>query len=857
MTDVKFVCILLCILLCLSQVCYGQIIPHNNDTILIETYAQLKTLEGVEVLNKSLFIVGGNNIIDLKPLRSLRVIGGYLVIWRSPALSSLNDLYQLQSIDGNPLYLSQSLSVLIENNKNQSNGMCFADTVDWGQITSHQTSVYDNGQNCPSCNTECIGCWGVSPRLCQQCQHFKSGVTCVSSCPNGTIQINKTCIEFIPNSPLLNGVAINYSSIEISWQNMESPNGVILGYRLNMNGTTVHYKIIDDYLVGNGLTESPELETNTTIIDLEFNSVYSFQIQSMTSVGWSNYSLPIVVRTHDGIPSSPTNQTVIVINASSAFLKWTLPIFPAGEIKAYQINVSGENGFSDLIIVSSNVTNYYLTELMPNTSYSFNIVATNRFYDSHFTNTIEFVTPYSYPNSPVVNISDITPFDTTITWQDTGTDFYQIDMYETRLYSSSNSSIDMLVQMFRKNITEYVADGLSPYTNYTFDIRGYNAYGYTNWTQISWQTLVTNPPIPRIPEVSEVTSTDIIFEVFPVSSINGQISYYQFIIERTSGNINTSNLENYTIMMYDVSQYVSLQNLTSICANESYRVALTAVVSFGSQLLMSQSNFTSNYQINEPRDKSSGWYIYLIIAIAVTGVCVGFALRVGRRRINAHVRTNAVKDVLENGNTVHANPIYREPSQPHTPVSNPMYYATGNSLNGSVNFSPYNTLNGIPNPKKKNTTVYNHLQRFPTIRESPETDNLPYVYDTNEDYYDEPRKTYPSTSFPNMVESNQSSYFIPPPPPLPNATDIIEATKKMNQVKLECGVTSSDHIVAKPRHEPSHYVFTDELKQALKNKNTMNTDNNDDHPTSSLSRFHPPDMIPINTLTQHPYENYK
>ena len=166
----------------------SDICGRYDETLFVNYKDDLELLSHCRVINTSIFINGGYQIDSLKPLSNLRYIMGYLVIIDSHSLADLNGLHNLHSIVGKELY-SNNYSLVIKHNTDilHSWGLCYADLVNWTLITGYDTWIYDNGPFCPICDPECDGCWGPGPQLCQICQHYLSGFTCVNVCSPGTI----------------------------------------------------------------------------------------------------------------------------------------------------------------------------------------------------------------------------------------------------------------------------------------------------------------------------------------------------------------------------------------------------------------------------------------------------------------------------------------------------------------------------------------------------------------------------------------------------------------------------------------------------------------------------------------------
>ena len=148
----------------------------KKDTFFININKDIEAISNCSTINGSLFINGENNIDSLSGLSNINYITGELVIIDSHIVNSLKGLHNLKNIGGENLYLDQ-YSVAIKhniNNKNDSHqGLCYVNKLDWSLLTNSQYTFSNNGKNCPDCHSNCLGCFGPGPRLCQQCRYFQ------------------------------------------------------------------------------------------------------------------------------------------------------------------------------------------------------------------------------------------------------------------------------------------------------------------------------------------------------------------------------------------------------------------------------------------------------------------------------------------------------------------------------------------------------------------------------------------------------------------------------------------------------------------------------------------------------------
>ena len=260
-----------------------------NDLNFIGSKEDIDTLINCSYLNGSLFINGDYNLNSLEGLEKLEEIDGFLVIIDSHMLKNYKGLHNLKRINGNNLYLKDYSAVSKYNNnfKNDSyRGLCYTDLIDWAKITDYRSIDLNNGLNCPQeCHSECIGCFGPGPKLCQECKHFEYNDTCVSDCYFG----NKSyCNDEFPIKKIdLHFKRINNTFINLFWNKLtlNESRGIIKEYKLIINDIEIlkSVKSDNDYDYKNLI--------NNYSYNIEFNKTYNFTICYSNNIGelCSNY----------------------------------------------------------------------------------------------------------------------------------------------------------------------------------------------------------------------------------------------------------------------------------------------------------------------------------------------------------------------------------------------------------------------------------------------------------------------------------------------------------------------------------------------------------------------------------------
>jgi len=352
----------------------SNICGKSDDVLFINSNVDLELVSHCETFNTSLFISGGYQIQSLLELSNTKYITGYLVIIDTHLLEDLYGLHNLVYISGDELY-SNNYSVVIRHNNVPSDsdiGLCYVDTINWNLITNKEQWIEDNGNFCPNCDVECNGCWGPGPQLCQQCNNFKSGYTCVNVCPNNINVVGNTCIERLPGEPILLGHAIRYDKILLQFIESNVANGVTLGYDLLMNN--ILYKqfsldrdssniyLTDNYTYG----DSNEIIYSMNIDNLDVYTEYNFSMRVFNSVGYGNYSSPIKIKTLEGIPPTP-NAPVASLVYENILVKIDRVSDINGPIIKYKI-IDNKNSVK---YTGNYINNITVSSIIPNTNYSY------------------------------------------------------------------------------------------------------------------------------------------------------------------------------------------------------------------------------------------------------------------------------------------------------------------------------------------------------------------------------------------------------------------------------------------------------------------------------------------------------
>ena len=162
--------------------------------------------------------------------------------------------------------------------------------------------------------------------------------------------------EAVPEGVSNPGVRdLSTTSVEITWSQPTSPNGIITNYTIRRDGDVIFQGLQFEYV-----------DT-----DLEGDVLYSYTVEAVNSAG-GTASPETVIRTRVGIPEGLAAPVLTVLNSTAILARWSAPTKANGEIFNYTLHVNEMELFMALQF------NYTITGLSPFTSYSIFVEACNQ-----------------------------------------------------------------------------------------------------------------------------------------------------------------------------------------------------------------------------------------------------------------------------------------------------------------------------------------------------------------------------------------------------------------------------------------------------------------------------------------------
>jgi hypothetical protein len=191
-------------------------------------------------------------------------------------------------------------------------------------------------------------------------------------------------------------------------------------------------------------------------------------------------------------PTAPSNLVATAASGTQINLTWSdNSNNESGFIVLRQTGSSG--GFTQIGVTAANATTYSDSGLTPNTTYTYEVEATNNIGTSATSNTSAATTPIA-PQTPTnAQATIITSSSITMTWTDNATN----ETGYTVLRKMTTASNFAVVATLPANSTTYTDTGLSSGTSYDYHIEAYNLAGYSDFSGFTAVTL-TNGSLPVV-----------------------------------------------------------------------------------------------------------------------------------------------------------------------------------------------------------------------------------------------------------------------------------------------------------------------------------------------------------------------
>ena len=272
----------------------------------------------------------------------------------------------------------------------------------------------------------------------------------------------------------LNYTALSSTMIKLTWTDNSNNE---TGFEVFKEGTKI---------------KTTDANATTCIVEnLTPNTTYLFEVRSIKADANST-KIHVVAKTPDVAPSAPTSLSGTAQSSSSIKITWTDASTNETGFKIYR------NG-TQITTVGEGITTFTDSGLSANTSYTYQVKATNSVGDSSAISTT-VTTQDTVPTAPSsLSATTVTSSSVKLIWSDNSSN-------ETgfRLYRNGSS-----IASLGAGTTTYTDSSLSANTSYTYELRAYNSVGDSSGTSIMVTTEDTLPTAPTNLSATAQSSTSI------------------------------------------------------------------------------------------------------------------------------------------------------------------------------------------------------------------------------------------------------------------------------------------------------------------------------------------------------------
>ncbi|KAJ8251409.1 hypothetical protein GJAV_G00221030 [Gymnothorax javanicus] len=343
--------------------------------------------------------------------------------------------------------------------------------------------------------------------------------------------------ESVPsNGPAnVSAVAATSSSILVRWFDVPEAerNGLILGYKILYRDRSTDSPLQFWTVEGNG--------THSALLTgLGKYVLYQIQVLAYTRIGDGvPSSPPILERTLDDVPGPPMGILFPEVRTSSVSLTWQPPAQPNGVILAYQIAFRRNSSDSSAAVVellSPSVRRYTATGLDPERTYVFRVMAQTRKGWGEAAEALVITTEKRAhpqpPSRPLVPQEDVQARSVLLSWEPGSDGLSPVRYYSIQARELPDGNWTVHSPSVSHESTDYIVDGLKPFTSYQFRVKATNDIGDSEYSDQS-EAITTLQDVPdeapTILSVTPHTMTSVLvrWQPPPEERINGVLLGYR------------------------------------------------------------------------------------------------------------------------------------------------------------------------------------------------------------------------------------------------------------------------------------------------------------------------------------------
>lgn len=328
----------------------------------------------------------------------------------------------------------------------------------------------------------------------------------------GCVTSNSSSVLTHESVPMLQGAptvfALSPSSVSISWQAPDKPNGIIVNYILRRNGTIIHDNNTLSY-VDTGLLP---------------NQAYSYDVQSFTSVGGGDPSSISTVTTHADTPEGVSPPTLTPLDSTSILAQWTVPDIPNGVIQKYILYVNESVQYEGMALGT------VVLNLGVFTMYSFRVEAcTTTCGSSVYSYAITMEAAPVGLDPPTLSLSSNESV--LVSWLPPSSPNGIITTYSIDRAMVTNGDLGTITQLVSDipaPAMQYIDDDstLSPATTYSYRVTAANTAGSVTSEFTSITLPDGTPQNLSAPSLVSLTDTSFTVTVTPPAVANGVLTKY-------------------------------------------------------------------------------------------------------------------------------------------------------------------------------------------------------------------------------------------------------------------------------------------------------------------------------------------
>ncbi len=291
---------------------------------------------------------------------------------------------------------------------------------------------------------------------------------------SNSTEVSATTLNNVNPPSDLNATPLDSTRIKLTWRD-------------NSNNEDYFYIYQDGAPLG-------RVDANITtyiVENLSPNTTYLFEVMASNNDNNSTKAR-VIAKTPDVPPAAPSSLSGEALSSSSIKLRWN-------------DNSNNETGFkiyrngSLIMTTGKDVREFTDSGLSPNTSYHYQVVATNDVGDSSAIS-VTVTTKDTVPTSPAsLSATDITSSSVKLIWSDRSNNESGF-----KIYKDGNS-----LTTVGAGTTSYTVTSLNPNTSYNFEVRAYNSVGESSGIAILVTTKDTIPQKPSNVQATPLSSTSI------------------------------------------------------------------------------------------------------------------------------------------------------------------------------------------------------------------------------------------------------------------------------------------------------------------------------------------------------------